>query len=862
MSTYNHREEEPKWQAKWKEWGIYRFDPSSEAEIFSIDTPPRYTSGALHLGHATSYPAMDFVARYKRMKGYNVFFPLCFDGNGMPVETATEKKYGITKFSVDRETYLKLCEEYANQYIDAMTRQFEMLGMSLDDSIYYETHARYFRRLTQISFLRLLSRGLAYRGTFPVNWCPHCNTSLADAEVEYQELETELHYISFPLREGGGIQIATTRPELIPACQAVLYHPKDKRNAMHKGKHATLPLFEREVPVMADDGVDPSFGTGAVMVCSYGDKEDVAWILKHRLPVRIVLDDFGRLNDSVPFLKGLSTQEARRIVIEHLKSKGYYVKGESIKHSVGVCWRCATPVEILEKKQWFIRSVEAGKKVLESADRIKWYPEFMKQRLRDWTNSLTWDWVVSRQRLFATPVPVWECEKCGYYLPAKEEECFIDPVVTPAGQRCPNDGSELKGSTDVFDTWMDSSITALYNCFWLRDENLFRKMFPMSLRGQAHEIIRTWAYYTILRSALLLNEIPWKEIMITGFIMAPDRKPMHTHLGNVIDPVPLIENYGADALRYYAATCTLGEDQAFRERDVVHGQRLCNKLWNIASFASSAGKGSRRGSLSPLDEWIISAYNETVRRVTASLETYDFSAAMRSVEQFTWHDFADNYIEMVKSRLRKGDGNAAWIVHEICYGVLRLFAPFLPYVTEAAYQQFMRGEVRSIHIAPWPDEIREITARAETGARAVSIVNAVRSWRAANDFRGEIAQLTVFGAEEGLELCREEITSSLRIRELRLEHGASYRRVVSGVRPNFSYIGPRYRERASEIVRKLQSLKPEEIEIDERGHLKMNIGDEKILLEKEAFELQYSYTFREVKGEPLECGDMFLLITK
>lgn len=865
MTAYDQREQEPRWQKFWRESSVYRFDPHSEKEIYSIDTPPRYTSGALHLGHATGYPILDFAARYRRMKGCNVFFPLCFDGNGMPVETATEKKHGITKFSVDRKTYLKLCNDYASQFIETMTRQFEMLGMSLDPSIYYETHAPSYRMYTQISFLKMLAAGLAYRGNFPVNWCVHCNTSLADAEVEREQRETELHYVDFVLKGGGSITIATTRPELIGACKAVLVHPSDGRYSKAKGKLAILPIYGKEAPVIEDEKVEMEFGSGAVMICSYGDKEDANWILKHHLPVTVIIDEFGKMNEHAGLLAGMDTAGARKKVLAELKSRGQLLKSEKITQNVGVCWRCATPVEIIEKIQWFLKSVEFNSNVLKSSDRIDWYPEFMKQRFTDWTNSLDWDWVVSRQRLFATPVPVWECRKCGFILPAKEEDCYIDPVEKKAPSRCPKDGSELQGSTDVFDTWMDSSISALYNCYWLRDERMFKKMFPMSMRGQAHEIIRTWAYYTVLRSKLLLDEIPWKDIMITGFIMAPDRTPMHTHLGNVIDPVPLIEKYGADALRYYAATCSLGTDQAFRERDVVHGQRLCNKLWNIANFvtAFSSVQGPPSG-LNPVDSWIVGHYNESVKNATALMDRYEFDKAMRVIEQFAWHEFADDYIEMVKSRARNGDKKALWVLREVASGITALFAPFLPHVTEAIYQQFFRSDATpvSIHISDWPKEIALPFSSADAGEKAAAIVNAVRTWRADADFRGGLEEITVFSPDSRLAECGSEIGSALRAEKVVFSGSQSFERKVSSVKPNFQYIGPKYREKAKEITEALRSADISSLRFDSAGNLLLKWKGGVMSVEKEAFEVKHSYYTEGREAEPVQLGDTLLLLKR
>lgn len=865
MAAYDHRDHERKWQSMWKESSLYRFEADSDRQIFSIDTPPRYTSGALHLGHATGYPILDFAARYKRMRGYNVFFPLCFDGNGMPVETATEKKHGITKFSVDRKTYLKLCNEYANQFIDTMTAQFEVLGMSLDPSIYYETHSTHYRKFTQISFLKLLDKGLAYRGTFPVNWCPHCNTSLADAEVEREERETELHYIDFRVKEGGSITIATTRPELIGACHAVLVHPDDARYGSLHGRHALLPVYGRQVPIIEDEKVEMAFGSGAVMICSYGNREDARWILKHHLPVTVIIDEFGRMNKLAGAIAGLDAVIARERMVNALRSIHLLTRSEKISQSVGLCWRCATPVEIIEKPQWFLKSVRFSQEVLSSADRIAWYPEFMKQRLRDWTNSLDWDWVISRQRLFATPVPVWECRKCGFVLAAKEEDCYIDPVETPAPSTCPKDGSVLSGSTDVFDTWMDSSISALYNCYWMRDNGKFRRMFPMSMRGQAHEIIRTWAYYTVLRSLLIMDSIPWKDIMITGFIMAPDGTPMHTHLGNVIDPGPLIEKYGADALRYYASTCSLGTDQAFRERDVVHGQRLCNKLWNIAAFVSSArSKGRKPARLRPVDSWILGHYNRALEEATGFMDRYEFDRAMRVIEQFAWHEFADEYIEMVKTRAKAANGAATWILNEIAYGITRMLAPFLPHVTEAIYQAFFRTARRpsSVHISPWPEGIALRTGNDESGARAVGIVNAVRAWRAEVDFRGPLDEVAVYTHDPLLAQCSDEIGSAVRSAAVKFSALESFERRVTGIRPNFQYIGPRYRDQAKGIIAALKGANTSNIMLDDAGNLVLQTPEGKRTVEKDAFQLDYSYFTGGREVEPVQAGETLILLKR
>ena len=497
MSQYIASETERKWQQKWKEWELYKFDPCSPKPVYSIDNPPRYTSGSLHLGHATGYSLIDFAARYRRMRGYNVFFPLCFDVNGTPTEIKVEKKHGIDKLSTPRQEYIRLCSEFANSFIDEMAHQFEMLGESMDPSIYYQTDAPYYRRITQITFLRLLKRGIVYKGTFPVNWCPSCTTALADAEVEYSDNVTKLNYIKFKLKgTDEDVIIATTRPELLSACQMVAVSPEDKSKEHLVGKELVTPIYGKAIKVIADDKVDPAFGTGVVMICTIGDKTDLEWVMKYNLPMDKAIDEQGRLTSLTGKYAGMTVKEGKQAIIEDLKAAGLVVKQEDVKQNVGGCWRCHHPIEFLQMPQWFLKTMDYKEQVLKLADEVEWYPSFMKVRLQDWVNSLQWDWVISRQRYFATPIPVWECERCGTVVPAQESQAYVDPTIDkPPVDTCPSCGGGLIGCTDVFDTWMDSSISALYNTFWERDDEKFQRLYPMSMRPQSHDIIRTWALY-------------------------------------------------------------------------------------------------------------------------------------------------------------------------------------------------------------------------------------------------------------------------------------------------------------------------------------------------------------------------------
>ena len=672
MNDYNPLKNEKKWREKWYEMGIYKFE-EGKLPIYSIDNPPRYASGALHIGHAVHYTHIDFIARYKRMRGYNVFFPLCFDVNGIPIEERVEREHGITRKDIDRHEFIELCKKFADENIEEMKKQFMMLGESMDESIFYRTDAEYYRRLTQISFIELYKKGYIYKGKFPVNWCPRCMTAMADAEIEHVERKTMLNTLKFYLAdenfEGNGIkkdergyyvEIATTRPEMLSTCQLAAINPDDERAQYLVGKEIIAPLYGQKLKIVEDEKVDPEFGTGIVMICTIGDKDDLEWAMKYDLNLKICINEDGTLNEIAGKYEGMKIEDARKSIIEELKEKGYLVKQEEINQSVGVCWRCKTPIEFIQTEQWFLKTLPFKEDVLKAAEKMKWYPEHMKKRLEEWVDSLKWDWVISRQRYFATPLPLWECEN-GHVILADENQCYVDPTIDePPVKKCPICGSKLKGSEHVFDTWMDSSITPLYNSFWKRDEEEFKKMYPMSLRPQAHDIIRTWAFYTILKGVLLTEKEPFKEVMIDGFILDPEGKPMHTSLGNVIDPLEIIRQHGSDALRYYAAGCKLGEDNPFRFQDLVRGKRLMKKLWNIEKFIGNiVDEKVENAELDIIDKWILSLYSKVVEEATESMEKFEFSEAMKSIEYFLWHELADHYIEMIKHRVYKNKDKGA-----------------------------------------------------------------------------------------------------------------------------------------------------------------------------------------------------------
>ena len=753
MSKYNQQAFEKKWQEKWEELKLYHFDFNSDKKPFSIDVPPRYASGPLHAGHAVHYTHIDFAARYMRMRGFNVFFPLCFDVNGIPIEERVERKLNITRKDIDRHKFIKLCSEFAEKNIKTMTEQFKILGESMDPSIYYQTNAEYYRRITQISFIELFKKGHIYKGKFPVNWCPRCMTAMADAEVTYKDRITKLNTVKFYFKNsppeqifkyhsigkdkiGAYVEIATTRPEMLPSCQIVAVHPTDERAPWLVDQILFVPLFDKEVKIVEDDAVDPDFGSGIVMVCTVGDKEDLNWVFKYKLPIEMSIDEAGCMTEICGKYKGMTIEDARKAVIEDLRKEGILIKQEPLEQNVGACWRCKTPVEFVNAEQWFLKTTQFKELVLEKSDEMNWYPEFMKIRLEDWVNSLEWDWVISRQRYFATPIPLWECKECNEIVLARIKDCYVDPTIDkPPVEKCPKCGGKLIGCEDVFDTWMDSSISPLYNTFWYRDDNNFIKLYPMSVRPQAHDIIRTWAFYTILRCTLLTDEKPFENMMMGGFILSEDGTPMHASLGNVIDPLEIIKEYGSDSFRGYAASCALGEDNPFRKKDVIRGIKLLRKIWNVQQFIKNVVKESKpeKKELIDIDKWILTKYSKLVSKCTKQMDVYDYSQTMKEIEYFLWHELADHYIEMVKSSIYEdiNQESIKYTLYQVGLGTLKMFSPFFPHLTEEIYNDFYKKfeKTESIHISNWPEPIIIDKEKENSGEAAKEYISLVRSWK-------------------------------------------------------------------------------------------------------------------------------------
>ncbi len=740
---YHPNAVEPRLQAFWQEAGVYHFSPGAEGPVYSIDTDPPTVSGHLHLGHAYSYSHTDFMARFWRMNGFNVFYSMGYDDNGLPTERLVERRLGVTAIDVGRKAFIEKCLEVGVEEEKNYEALWQRLGLSIDWRYTYRTIDELSRRTSQLSFLDLYRKGLAYRREAPAIWCPECRTAIAQAELNDLERESEFVTFAFHLGDGSTLPIATTRPELLPACVAIFVHPNDIRYQHLVGQHVTEPLFEQEIPLLADPEADPAKGTGAVMCCTFGDTTDVEWWYKHHLPLEIAIGRDGRLTREAGEFAGLTTHEARSRIVETLEERGLVLARQPVSQSVRVHERCDTPVEYIVTRQWFVHVLDFKKELIKAGEQVTWHPAHMKARYNEWVENLHWDWCISRQRYFGVTFPVWYCHACGEILLADEAQLPLDPTEQQPTKACACGSTSFRPEESVMDTWATSSLSPQIMGRWLTDKPLYEQVFPFSLRPQAHDIIRTWAFYTIVKSYHHFGRLPWKEVAISGWGLAAEGagKISKSRGGGPMPPMEMIEKYSADAVRYWAASIGYGKDSTISEEKIQTGARLVTKLWNVGRFSQRFLQDYRppaeRPALSPTDRWILSRTQRLILRVTDLFRNYDYAAAKSETESFFWRDLADNYLEMSKERLydetsemREG---ARYTLYHVLLTVVKLFAPFLPYITEEVYQAlFTTTEGRvSIHNARWPiaDEALIDEGAEAVGDAIVEVVTAVRRYK-------------------------------------------------------------------------------------------------------------------------------------
>ncbi|MFB6311464.1 MAG: valine--tRNA ligase [Salinirussus sp.] len=857
--TYDPASVEPKWREAWRDSPVYEYEDTG-ANDYLVDTPPPYPTGNLHLGHALQWTYIDFAARFHRLIGDDVLFPQGWDCHGLPTEVKVEEEQDIHRTDVSREEFRRLCVEHTEEQIAQMRETMTELGFGIDWTAEYRTMDPDYWGATQRSFVEMADADYVYRDEHPVNWCPRCETAIADAEVETAEgVAGTLYTITFPGVGNDDIEIATTRPELLAACVSMAVDPADDRYEGRIGDTFEVPLFGQEVELIADDAVDSDFGTGAVMICTFGDKQDVTWWAEYDLDMRPVFTEDGHLGELAGEYEGLEIQEAKAAIADDLEAAGHLVETESTEQNIGQCWRCDTPIEILSKEQWFVEVRQD--EILEAAQEVEWIPEHMYARLEDWTEGMDWDWVISRQRVFATPIPAWECDDCGYWHVASADEVPVDPTEDePDITDCPEcGGNHWHGETDVMDTWMDSSITPLYVRGW--PDNIDVEDFePTALRPQGHDIIRTWAFYTLLRTAALTDEKPWDDILINGMMFGPDGNKMSKSRGNVVDPEDVISEYGADALRQALALGGQpGSDVQYQPKEATSAARFQTKVWNITRFAANHLDAEREPLADPayrdVDRWILSRCTRVAESVRDDMSEYRYDNALRELREFVWHDLADDYLELIKGRLyegRPGERDAArQALFTTLSASLRMLSPFAPFLAEEAWDA-LPGADGSVHGADWPEPDFIDEAHETTGAIIAEVAAEIRGWKSDQGMalNAELEKVEVYpddAPEAPVDTydLSEAVNAPVHIRE----GVPSVELVPVAVEPDHATIGPEFRDRAGAIIAALESMDPatvaEQKELE--GEIEVDAGGEVVVLPGEAVEIREEH--RAASGE-------------
>jgi valyl-tRNA synthetase len=815
---------EPRWASRWDELGVHRFDRTRPREdVYAIDTPPPTVSGSLHVGHVFSYTHTDVVARYQRMRGRAVFYPMGWDDNGLPTERRVQNHYGVRcdpalphdpafeppatpgerQIPVSRRNFIALCERLTETDEVAFEELWRRLGLSVDWSMTYRTIGSRARVAAQRAFLRNLARGEAYLAEAPTLWDVTFRTAVAQAELEDRERPAAFHRLLFRRSDGTDLEVATTRPELLPACVALVAHPDDARYRALIGTHARTPVFGADVPVLAHRAADPEKGTGIAMVCTFGDTTDVLWWRELALPTRAVVGRDGRFVadppagvDAEPYaqLAGATPHTARERVVALLRDQGRLAgEPERITHAVKFYEKGDKPLEIVTTRQWYLRNGgrDAGLRaaLLGRGRELGWHPAHMRARYDNWVEGLNGDWLVSRQRFFGVPFPVW------YPLDEQGEPVHDRPIVAaeaalpvdPSTDVPPGYTEERRGvpggfagDPDVMDTWATSSLSPQIAGGWCADDDLFARVFPFALRPQAHDIIRTWLFSTVVRSHLEHDELPWRQVALSGWILDPDRKKMSKSKGNVVTPMALLEQYGSDAVRYWAASARPGTDTAFDAGQMKIGRRLAIKILNASRFALATGAGDCPVT-APLDRALLAALATAVEAATAALDELDHARALEVTERFFWH-FCDDYLELVKARAygEHGEQDAASARAALTTALsvlLRLFAPVLPFVTEEVWSWWQDG---SVHLARWPDaaELRARAGDPEVLTAATDVLTAVRRAKseAKVSMRADVRSTVVTAPRavlDRLTLAAADVESAGRLRGLELREGPS-----------------------------------------------------------------------------------------
>ncbi|MFX0041435.1 MAG: valine--tRNA ligase [Candidatus Hodarchaeota archaeon] len=826
---FNFKEVQRKWMKYWKENKIYAFDENRKDEIFTIDTPPPFVSGVLHIGQYLNYAWIDFVARYHRMRADNVYFPQGWDCHGLPVELAVERSYGLSKD--DKEKFLEKCREWVENNIENMTRQLDQLGYSTDWKYVYRTMNDDYNRRVQLSLLDFYDKGLLYREKFPIHYCVNCETSVAKAEVGYKEEKGKLWYIKLPIvdRENEFVTIATTRPEYMEACVAVMVNPNDERYYDLSAAEIEIPFTKRVVRVYMDKSVDMNFGTGIVYVCTYGDETDIKWKFEYNLEEITIFTEDGHMNENSRY-QGLTIMEAREQIVKDLDKEGLIEKIEDYEHNLIIHSErssCRKPIEYLPVYQWFINVKDFKDEIIESGESMKWYPEKQKQRLIDWAEGLDWNWVISRQRVFGTSIPFWYCQDCNEIIPPIREDLPLNPVkILPPVKECPKCKSQnIVGEKDVCDCWIDSSITPLEISKWNEDDKFFKRTYMDAKvhRPQGYEIIRTWLFYTIFRCKVLTGKAPFYEAMINGMVAGPDGRHMSKSLGNYINPEEVMPEFGTDAIRYWTAMGSLGDDYPFeftwidlqtkqpmsnefilskrkmfpedkfnkkyrrRFEQLIGASKFITKIWNAYRFLylnlnkiKITDIEINIKDLSAIDIYFFSEFNKNLHLITDYFDGYNWHEATMILRTFFWNEICDNYIEAIKYKFYSEDKQtrerSLKNALNLFYNLLCISSVIMPFITEEIYSIIFKKfkDLKSIHIENWPTPYEniseELTGRGKLGIEIIKFLRMYKS-KLQLPLNQEISKVLILTEEHQItdfKHLKEDIQNTIRIDDLEI----------------------------------------------------------------------------------------------
>ncbi len=684
---------------QWEDSNIYNFTPSNEN--FTIDTPPPYPSGRpWHIGAASHYAQIDMIARTARMAGKNVYFPIGIDRNGLPVELYTEKKHNIRMRETKREEFLELCKEALDDLEAEMIQIMKSLGLSANFTNYYRTDSEEYRTLTQATFIELWKKGLVYLANRPNNYDWVSGTTIADAEITYLDLPTKLVYMKFDVKElKKTLIIASTRPELLCACKAIVVNPEDKRYENLLGKKVVVPISNQEVEIKSHHSAQMEFGSGAVMVCSYGDQNDVALFRELKLEEVVAIGLDGRMTEVAGEYSGLKPKQARTKIIEDLEKNGFVEKIEDVVHRTPVSERSKNPIEIIPMEEYYLKQMDYVEKMKGLGSEIRFYPKMHQQILMNWLDSISIDWPISRRRFYGTEIPIWYCKKCNEpYVPepGKYYKPWIDKCPIDKCTKC--NATEFVGEERTFDTWMDSSVSPLFVTKYKKDEEFFKKTYPAMIRPQAKDIVRTWLYYTLLRCEQLTGQKPWSEAWIMGYGLDEKGMKMSKSKGNALDPLPIIQKFGADTFRFWSASeINHGYDFRCSEQKIEATKKFLSKLWNVSRFLSSFPV-LQSGTTTDTDKWILSELDKLVSECKRGYLEYNFFIPSVAIREFTWNLFAAHYIEMVKARAygigfsEEEKNGAIYTLHKTLSTILKLLAPITPFITDFLWQTLYSKE--------------------------------------------------------------------------------------------------------------------------------------------------------------------------